>query len=84
MVQTKTCHLGKVSYAIILLGWRYTSYIPLVFYCVSDEKKNNLSLSRLHVNPVNFFISVHLDGKEFVLIPYKKNAHILVDFQAVK
>ncbi len=24
MVQTKTSHLGKVSYAIILLGWRYT------------------------------------------------------------
>ncbi len=23
MVQTKTSHLGKVSYAIILLGWRY-------------------------------------------------------------
>ncbi len=26
MLQTKTSHLGKVSYAIILLGWRY--YIP--------------------------------------------------------
>ncbi len=23
MVKTKTRHLGKVSYAIILLGWRY-------------------------------------------------------------
>ncbi len=23
MVQTKTSYLGKVSYAIILLGWRY-------------------------------------------------------------
>ncbi len=25
MVQTKTSHLGKVSYVIILLGWRYRS-----------------------------------------------------------
>ncbi len=27
MVQTKTSHLGKVSYSIILLGWRYSVYI---------------------------------------------------------
>ncbi len=25
MVQTKTSHLGKESYAIILLGWQYIS-----------------------------------------------------------
>ncbi len=26
MVQTKTSHLGKASYAIILLGWRYLKH----------------------------------------------------------
>ncbi len=26
MVQTKTSHVGEVSYAIILLGWRYTAF----------------------------------------------------------
>ncbi len=31
MVQTKTSHLGKVRYAIILLGWRYTSYSMYIF-----------------------------------------------------
>ncbi len=34
MVQSKTSHLGKVSYAIILLGWRYvwnTSYCRSFF-----------------------------------------------------
>ncbi len=27
MLQTKTSHLGKVRYAIILLGWRYATFI---------------------------------------------------------
>ena len=27
MVQTNTSHLGKVSYAIILLGWQYIIFV---------------------------------------------------------
>ncbi len=27
MLQTETSHLWKVRYAIILLGWRYVSYV---------------------------------------------------------
>ncbi len=32
MVQTKTSHLGKVSYAIILLGWRNDTAHGIILY----------------------------------------------------
>ncbi len=33
MLQTKTSHLWKVSYAIILLGWRYFDVHGLWLFC---------------------------------------------------
>ena len=32
MLQTKTSHLWRVRYAIILLGWRYQTYVRTTFY----------------------------------------------------
>ncbi len=43
MVQTKTSHLGKVSYAIILLGWQYGCGIFIHIlgtqFCAKKKKK---------------------------------------------
>ncbi len=33
LVQTKTSHWGKVSYAIILLGWRYILFHKMIKSC---------------------------------------------------
>ena len=46
MVQTKTSHLGKVSYAIILLGWRYVWWLlSLMIHMVIHR---NIPLEGIH------------------------------------
>ena len=67
MVQIKTSHLRKVSYAIILLGWRYVSsiskYYPQCIMILELQEKGLLqgqmsrtdvavaALTEGHVNP---------------------------------
>ncbi len=50
MVQTKTSHLGKVSYAIILLGWRYLK---------KKKKKTFLSTPSSKLTPLHYVYAVN-------------------------
>ena len=67
MVQTKTSHLGKVRYAIILLGWRYAN--------LTGKKKGIISMVRKKLSHLRMLIvfSDNPDDLESILQELKSN-----------